>query len=306
VDLFGDMPIYGAHYSAEVWPNQSLFWLDARGELEVVAGVPPDYFSATGQRWGNPLYRWDVMAQNDYAWWKARMRHTLQMVDIVRIDHFRGFEAYWEIPGDAETAVNGRWVKGPGEALFHALHAALGDLPIIAEDLGVITPEVEALRDRFAFPGMKILQFGFDSDSSNEYLPHNYSRNCVVYTGTHDNETFIGWFENEREKNHRQTREQIAREREHALKYMGCDLKKDLHWTFIRLAFASVADMAIIPLQDALGLGNAARMNAPGNPESNWEWRFCEDDLTGEISYKLAEMAELYGRANSARSDSDE
>lgn len=292
IRIIGDIPIFAAHDSADVWANQDRFHLDADGHPNIVAGVPPDYFSETGQLWGNPLYRWQVMAGQNFAWWTARLRQTFRMVDIVRIDHFRGFEAYWEIPGDAETAVNGRWVKGPGKALFHTLREQLGDLPIIAEDLGVITPEVEALRDAFAFPGMKVLQFAFDSDSSNEYLPHHYPKNCVVYTGTHDNDTCIGWLHG----NSHADPEHLGAEQQFALRYMGLRDIHDFHWAFIRLAFASTADTAIIPLQDALGLGNEARMNLPGRADRNWEWRFRAELISDRIIDRLAEMTSLYSR----------
>lgn len=299
IQIIGDLPIFVAHDSADVWANQENFHLDENGRPEVVAGVPPDYFSETGQLWGNPLYRWDVMAANKYAWWVARLRHTFQTVDIVRIDHFRGFEAFWEIPGDAETAENGRWVKGPGESLFYALQSSLGELPIIAEDLGVITPEVEALRDRFGFPGMKVLQFGFSWESRNKHLPHNYSRNSVVYTGTHDNDTTRSWFATTFSDDKVKNDEALNRERRFVLDYLGSSSEKDLHWAFIRLAFASVADMAIVPLQDILGLGNAARMNLPGRAECNWEWCYKEGDITNEIAEKLFELATIYGRISS-------
>jgi 4-alpha-glucanotransferase len=298
IRIIGDLPIFVAHDSADVWANQENFSLDENGRPEVVAGVPPDYFSESGQLWGNPLYRWDVMAANNYAWWAARLRHTFQMVDIVRIDHFRGFEAYWEIPGDAETAVNGRWAKGPGEHFFITLESALGKLPILAEDLGVITPEVNALRDRFAFPGMKILQFAFGTDSNNEYLPHNYPRNCVVYTGTHDNDTCTGWFGKLHQDAQIHGGKKISNEQRLALKYMGCELTKNIHWEFIRLAFSSVAQSAILPLQDILGLGNEARMNLPGKAEGNWQWRYKEDQLGQEIIEKLSELTWLYGRSS--------
>lgn len=285
IEIVGDIPIFVAHNSADVWSHPGLFDLDRAGNPAVVAGVPPDYFSNTGQRWGNPLYRWDEIARTGYAWWIARFRATFAVVDRVRLDHFRGFEAYWEIPGTEETAINGRWVAGPREDLFTALQQALGSLPIIAEDLGIITPEVEALRDRFNFPGMKVLQFAFGSDASNSYLPHNYPRNCVVYTGTHDNDTSCGWY---RESS-------TPAERAAALRYLGTD-DRDIHWSLIRLAFASVAETAIVPLQDILGLGADARMNRPGQPSGNWTWRYSSGVLTETVTRRLRELTETYGR----------
>lgn len=285
IRIFGDMPIYVALDSDTVWLHPELFYLDAMGKPTVVAGVPPDYFSATGQFWGNPLYRWDVMAKDGYTWWIERMRATLSLVDIVRIDHFRGFEKYWEIPGTDKTARNGRWMPGPGSAVFEAIKNALGDVPIVAEDLGVITPEVRALRERLGFPGMKVLQFAFSGEhGENEYLPHNYPRNCVVYTGTHDNDTTVGWFKKR------------GPEQRLALKYIGSD-GKQINWDFIRLALMSVADMAIIPLQDVLGLGSEARMNRPARSRGNWAWRFTWDMLTDDIKNRLRELTTIYGRA---------
>ncbi|MGQ9630570.1 MAG: 4-alpha-glucanotransferase [bacterium] len=295
IKIVGDIPIFVAYDSADVWSNPDLFYLDEEGRPTVVAGVPPDYFSEAGQLWGNPLYRWDVMAQRGYSWWIDRFKTTLTTVDIVRLDHFRGFEAYWEIPASETTAIKGRWVKGPGDKFFEAVRNALGELPIIAEDLGVITPEVKALRDGFGFPGMKILQFAFGSDAENEYLPHNFTSNCVVYTGTHDNDTVVGWFTGEGTRDSTRSQEEIEREREYALKYLGTD-GSQINWDFIRLAFASVADTAIVPLQDVLGLGSEARMNLPGSPSGNWRWRFTFDMLTGEIKDRLREMTLIYGR----------
>ena len=284
IRVIGDIPIFVAYDSADVWVHRALFHLDEAGNPTVVAGVPPDYFSPTGQLWGNPLYRWEVMAETGYAWWIARLRMLLRLVDIVRLDHFRGFEAYWEVPAGEETAVHGRWVPGPGAAFFEAVREALGDLPIIAEDLGFITPQVEALRERFGFPGMKVLQFAFDGDPTNPFLPHNYPRNCVVYTGTHDNDTTVGWFQ-----------KAPAEERAFALKYLGTD-GREIHWDLIRLALASVADLAVIPLQDLLGLGSEARMNYPSRAGGNWRWRYRAGDLTAALGQRLAEMTEVYGR----------
>lgn len=297
INIIGDVPIFIAHDSVDVWAHQELFLLDERGHPLVVAGVPPDYFSKTGQLWGNPLYRWNVMADQRYDWWVARMRMALQLVNIVRLDHFRGFEAYWEVAAGEETAVNGRWVQGPGSHFFDSLQEQMGRLPIIAEDLGLITPEVEALRDRYEFPGMKILQFAFGSTGgTSDFLPHNFHRNCVVYSGTHDNDTCVGWFTSSDTSGTTQSAEQISRERELAKKYMNCD-GHEIHWDFIRLAFASVADTAVVPLQDVLGLGSEARMNVPSRPDKNWEWRYLDSDLTPAIRERLAEISELYGRS---------
>jgi len=285
--IFGDIPIYVSHDSADVWAHQDLFPLDEDGRPTVVAGVPPDYFSPTGQLWGNPLYRWDVIADQGYQWWIERVRITLRQVDMVRFDHFRGFEAYWEVPASEETAVNGRWVKGPGAALFETLLSALGDAPIIAEDLGVITPQVEALRDRFGFPGMKILQFAFD-DATNPYLPHNYERNCVVYTGSHDNDTTRGWFASAPES-----------EQAFCMRYLGyaASLTHDAAWALMRLAASSVAALAIFPVQDVLSLGSEARMNMPSQAAGNWAWRLPANALNDDHTARLAELAETYGRA---------
>jgi 4-alpha-glucanotransferase len=297
IRLIGDMPIFIALDSATVWLHPELFYLDDEGRPTVVAGVPPDYFSETGQLWGNPLYRWDVMARDGYSWWIERFRATRSLVDIVRLDHFRGFEKYWEVPGGDATSRNGRWVPGPGAALFEAIRNTLGDVPIIAEDLGLITPEVDALRERLGFPGMRVLQFAFGDDpKAEDYRPHNYPRNCVVYTGTHDNNTTIGWFREEVLDDTTQSREVREAERRLALKYMGSD-GREVNWDFIRLALMSVADTAIIPLQDVLGLGSGARMNRPATSEGNWTWRFKREMLSGEINNKLRELTTIYGRA---------
>ncbi len=284
IKILGDIPIYVAHDSADVWGRQDLFPLNEDGRPTVVAGVPPDYFSPTGQLWGNPLYRWDAMAAQGYQWWIERVRITLHQVDMVRFDHFRGFEAYWEVPAGEETAVNGSWVDGPGAELFEALFNALGDVPIIAEDLGVITPEVEALRDRFGFPGMKILQFAFDGDAANPYLPHNYDRNCVVYTGSHDNNTTCGWFASAPEP-----------VQAFCTSYLGYT-PDDVAWALMRLAASSVAALAIFPVQDVLSLGNEARMNRPSQAAGNWAWRLPESEFTADHVARLAELAEMYGR----------
>jgi 4-alpha-glucanotransferase len=295
--IMGDLPIFAAHDSADVWVRRELFRLDAEGRPTVVAGVPPDYFSATGQLWGNPHYRWDVLGRTGYAWWIERFRALLALVDRVRIDHFRGFEASWEVPGDATTAVRGEWVKGPGAALFDALRSALGvdRLPFVAENLGVITPEVEALRERLGLPGMAILQFAFGTDpQAPDFKPHNYPRNRVVYTGTHDNDTTVGWWTGEVGHSTRSNTE-IETERQYARRYLGFD-GREVHWEFIRAVLASVADTAIVPAQDLLGLGSAARMNRPGTVGGNWRWRLLPGQLTHDIAQRLAMMTETYDR----------
>jgi 4-alpha-glucanotransferase len=284
VRIVGDIPIFVALDSSDVWARPELFHLDSSGNPTIVSGVPPDYFSKTGQRWGNPLYRWDVMGREGYNWWVERFRVALSQLDVVRIDHFRGFQAYWEVPAQHKTAEHGRWIPGPGMALFRALEEALGSLPVIAEDLGVITPEVEALRLRLGYPGMKVLHFAFDSDSGNPYLPHNFNERCVVYTGTHDNDTTIGWFQSRSPKELRSV-----------LRYLGTR-GDEIHWELIRAAMASVAMVAIVPLQDVLGLGSDARMNQPGLPTGNWGWRFTTDSATPEHASRLREMTEVYGR----------
>ncbi|MFN2597985.1 MAG: 4-alpha-glucanotransferase [Pyrinomonadaceae bacterium] len=295
VKIVGDIPIFVAYDSADVWVNRRLFKLNEDGSPRVVAGVPPDYFSATGQLWGNPLYDWETKKQEVIAWWIGRIRGTLHLMDLVRIDHFRGFAASWEIPARDQTAVNGRWVESPGAELFAAIKRELGELPIIAEDLGVITPDVEELRDRFGFPGMRILQFAFSSDATNRDLPHNYRRNVVVYTGTHDNDTTVGWFNSVAGKDSTRDARQIERERRYCLDYLDTD-GAEINWDFIRAALASVADTAIIPLQDVLGLDRRARMNLPASTEGNWSWRFTPGALTTEIRERMRGLTELYGR----------
>ncbi len=282
--IIGDIPIFVAYDSADVWSNPELFFLAENGQPSIVAGVPPDYFSKEGQLWGNPLYRWDILARTGYDWWIRRLRITLAQVDIVRLDHFRGFEDYWAVPVAEETAINGRWVKGPGAAFFENLRNVLGELPIIAEDLGLISKKVSRLRDNFKLPGMKILQFAFGSGPDNPYLPHNYCRRVVVYTGTHDNDTTLGWFKSASEM-----------EKNDALKYIGYD-SGDICWDLIRLAFRSNANIAVVPLQDVLRLGNEARMNYPGKAGGNWGWRFLKEDLTPELASHLYEITRLYGR----------
>ena len=295
IRLIGDVPIFVAQDSADVWTNPEQFKLDGNGLPTVVAGVPPDYFSATGQYWGNPLYNWERMLGDEFKWWIERVQAVLQTVDIARIDHFRGFAACWEIPGGDSTAERGRWVEVPGRALFKAIRKALGELPIIAEDLGVITPDVEKLRDDFGFPGMRILQFAFSSDTKNIDLPHNYHRNVVVYTGTHDNDTTLGWFNSVAGAGSTRSAKQITAERDFCLKYLHTD-GAEIHWDFIRAVLASVADTAILPLQDLLGLGNEARMNLPNSTQGNWTWRFREDALTDTQAARLRDLTATYGR----------
>jgi len=289
VSVIGDIPIFVAADSVDVWANRRFFRLDDQGQPVVVAGVPPDYFSATGQLWGNPLYDWDALKADGFRWWLDRIRATLKLVDIIRIDHFRGFEAYWEIPFGAADAVKGRWVKAPGRELFETVRRELGSLPILAEDLGVITPEVEALRDAFAFPGMKILQFAFDSGeagaaANNPFLPHNYGTNCVVYTGSHDNDTTRGWLEASSE-----------RDRTYALEYVH-GIFDEGAWSFLRAALASTARYAVVPAQDLLNLSSWARMNTPSTLGGNWSWRLRGDELRGAAD-RLARLTQMYGRA---------
>jgi 4-alpha-glucanotransferase len=285
IKIIGDIPIFVAFDSADVWANPNLFYLNDDGSPSVIAGVPPDYFSETGQRWGNPLYRWDVMAADNYAWWVKRLTMTFTQADIVRIDHFRGFEAYWEIPAEEETAVVGRWVNAPGINFFKAIEEQMGELPIIAEDLGVITEGVRAMRDTFDFPGMKILQFSFGGELNSEFLPYNFkTTNCVVYTGTHDNETTVGWYQNA-----------SSHEKDHVRRYLAVS-GDDIAWDMIRLAWGSVADTAVCTLQDLMSLDNRARMNFPGKVGGYWRWRYQPHQLTEPIKYRLRELTELYGR----------
>lgn len=282
--LFGDIPIFVAHDSADVWSNRELFSTDDQGNPDVVAGVPPDYFSETGQRWGNPLYRWDRLAADDFNWWLERVRSQLELFDIIRLDHFRGFQQYWEIPAQEETAINGHWVDAPGAALFERLAAEFGELPLVAEDLGTITPEVEAMRLRFGLPGMKILQFAFDGGPDNQYLPHNHEPHSVVYTGTHDNDTTLGWYE--------------ARDRDgkqDVLDYLG-NPPDPMPWPVIRAAFASVARLAIVPFQDILALGSEHRMNTPGTTKGNWQWQFDWQEVPGDLPAHVHGMLYRYAR----------
>jgi 4-alpha-glucanotransferase len=295
--FMGDLPIFVAHDSADVWAHRQLFRLDSDGQPTVLTGVPPDYFSATGQLWGNPHYRWDVLRQTGYVWWIERFRALLTLVDRVRIDHFRGFEASWEVPREATTAVRGEWVKGPGMSLFEAVQSALemDRLPFVAENLGVITPDVEALREQLGLPGMAILQFAFGNDpQAPDFKPHNYPRNRVVYTGTHDNDTTMGWWTGAVGHSTRSDTE-LKNERDHARRYLGLD-GREVHWEFIRAVLASVADTAIVPAQDLLGLGSEARMNRPGTSSGNWRWRLAPGQFDRETAQKLAVMTEPYDR----------
>lgn len=288
INIIGDIPIFIAYDSADAWANPELFFLNEKSLPTVVAGVPPDYFSATGQLWGNPLYKWSVHKKTGYQWWIDRFHSVLNLVDIVRLDHFRGFAGYYEIPFGSPTAEHGRWVSGPGKDFFETLYPALSDskggtLPIIAEDLGVITPDVVELRDRFGLPGMKILQFGFTSPAD-PFLPHNYTSNCVAYTGTHDNDTVVGWYETAPEE-----------ERDYAERYLNTD-GKDIAWSMIRTIWSSVAVYAVTPMQDALGLGGEARMNFPSRLGGNWEWRMAKADMSEELAAEIKELNKLYLR----------
>lgn len=280
----GDIPIFVDHNSADVWGNPGFFEVDKQGNRKLVAGVPPDYFSETGQLWGNPLYNWDMLEKEGFSWWIERFRQMFDLYDAIRVDHFRGFDEYWEVPATEKTAIKGQWVACPGEKLFKTIKNELGDLPIIAEDLGVMTPGVEKLRDQFAFPGMKILQFAFDSDSSNDYLPHNYSQNCVVYTGTHDNDTTIGWYHSAPEV-----------EKHRAREYTRSD-GSEIQWELIRLGMLSVADQAIFPLQDFMNLDASHRMNIPGTAENNWLWRYNSNMLESVDRKRIKELVELSNR----------
>ena len=298
VRLIGDLPIYVAEDSADVSARPDLFELDQFGRPTVVAGVPPDLFEPVyGQLWGNPVYKWEAHRAEHYAWWFSRIRATTDRVDLVRLDHFRGFEAYWEVPASSKTAAVGRWVKGPADDFLTALRENLGGLPLVAEDLGVITPEVEKLRDDFGLPGMKILQFAFAANSEDEkFLPHRHIPHCVVYTGTHDNDTTVGWFYMTPGST-AQSAEEVIEEREFVRRYLG-PTEEPIHWAINRLALASVADTVILPLQDILGLGSTARMNVPGHATGHWGWRFEGSQLTPEVRSRLAELTSVYGRWN--------
>lgn len=284
VGFIGDLPIFVSDDSAEVWSRPELFQLDKNGKPKLVAGVPPDYFSPTGQRWGNPVYDWDVHRETGFAWWVMRLKSTLQMVDLVRLDHFRGFESYWGIPAESPTAEVGAWLPGPGKGLFDALRDGLGGLPLIAEDLGVITPEVDIFRRQFNLPGMSILQFAFAGARENRFLPHNHQRDTVVYTGTHDNDTTVGWYD------------KLSPPEKHFIERYAPGEHEDIAWQMIRMAWASVADLAIAPLQDVLSLGGDARMNFPGTPINNWGWRYRKDQLTPDLIDKLRDFTDVYQR----------
>lgn len=283
VKLFGDVPIFVAHDSADCWANQGQFLLEANGQPTIVTGVPPDYFSETGQRWGNPHYNWHAMQGDDFKWWSARFQHNFQLFDLVRIDHFRGFESSWAIPANEEFAINGYWQQTPGEALFATMQHTLAELAIVAEDLGIITPEVESLRDQFGFPGMKILQFAFDGNTNNPYLPHKHIPNCVVYTGTHDNDTSVGWYSS-----------LPADTKSRVDDYLSSS--EPMPWAIIRSALASVANTAIFPMQDLLELGGECRMNTPGTTENNWQWHCDFSAISRELTEKLKHLNLLYQR----------
>ncbi|MDZ4200393.1 MAG: 4-alpha-glucanotransferase [Kiritimatiellia bacterium] len=299
VSLLGDLPFFVAHDSADVWANPHLFYLDSDGRPTVVAGVPPDYFSADGQRWGNPLYRWEVHAADGYAWWIARMRRAFDLADRVRLDHFRGLEKYWEIPAADATALNGRWVEGPGADLLQTLRTACGGLPLIAEDLGVITPEVDALREAFDLPGMKVLHFMFGDDPTAAKAAR-IPEDTVVYTGTHDNSTTVGWFTDPPRTDSTLSPELLAAERDRALRALGTD-GSEIHWDLIRLAFRAPARLAVIPMQDVLGLGSEARMNRPGTSQGNWAWRFTWEQFSPALRDRLLRLTRETRREGPAR-----
>lgn len=288
VQIVGDVPIFVALDSSDVWRHRDQFKINEDGSPQFVSGVPPDYFSKTGQLWGNPIYEWDTMKNDGFAWWIARVRQTFKLVDIIRIDHFKGFDAAWEVPGGNPTAEHGEWVKAPGGELFKALGSAVGTpLRFWAEDLGFMTPEAYQLRDEFDLPGMRILQFAFDGDPRNQALPHNYTRNSIVYTGTHDNDTIVGWWN---------SLQPDSQARAFCSKYLDTD-GDEIHWHMIRAALSSIADTAVIPLQDVLGLDNKSRMNLPASLDGNWKWRFQKADLTDDVAARLREVTEIYGRA---------
>jgi 4-alpha-glucanotransferase len=286
IRIIGDIPLYVALDSVDAWANTELFQFDAEKNPIAVGGVPPDYFSATGQLWGNPLFQWDVLKKDNYKWWIDRIKSNLVLYDIIRIDHFRGFAAYWAVPYGEKTAINGKWIPCPGKDLFEQIRKEFGEIPIIAEDLGVITPDVEELRDSFGLPGMKILQFAFDSGEANDYIPYNFIKNCIAYTGTHDNDTVKGWFEKAK-----------PADRKYVLDYMDSS-PETISEDFVRMAWASVANTAIVPMQDLLNLGNEARMNLPGTTVNNWKWRAKSDDFSADLANRLAHLTTLYGRAH--------
>lgn len=295
IKVVGDIPIFVALDSADVWCRRDLFKLNPDGSPKVVAGVPPDYFSKTGQLWGNPIYDWDAMKGDGFRWWADRVRHTLTMVDVARIDHFRGFSAVWEVPGGDKTAENGSWVDVPGEELFTALENEVAELPLWAEDLGVMTAEVESLRDSFELPGMRILQYAFGGDARNRDLPHNYVPNCVVYTGTHDNDTVLGWWQSMGGNASAGEEGKRSPQQNFCLEYLNAD-GSEINWDLLRAAWSSVADTAIVPMQDLLGLGSEARMNLPASDSGNWQWRISEGDAGPELAARLRKLTELYAR----------
>jgi 4-alpha-glucanotransferase len=286
IAIIGDIPIFVSHHSVDVWQNQSLFKLNTAGKPKVVAGVPPDMFSKTGQRWGNPHYDWEKMEASGFSWWVQRLAHLLELVDFIRLDHFRGFEAAWEVPAKEKTAIKGKWVPGPGEKLFDRIEAELGQLPIIAEDLGLITPEVKALKEKYGFPGMKILQFAFNSDDRNEFLPHNFEdENCVIYTGTHDNNTTLGWYHHAGET-----------ELENLSRYLWIEDEQEMVWDFIKMAMESLAIWTLIPMQDILGLDERSRMNFPGTSNGNWQWQMKDMEISHEITKQLKKLTQKSNR----------
>jgi len=285
IEMIGDIPIYVAEDSSDVWANPELFLLDKDNKPVSVSGCPPDAFSATGQLWGNPIYDWELMDKQGYGWWIERIRATYELFDVVRIDHFRGFESYWSIPGGSKTAVNGEWIKGPEMKLFDAIKAELGDLKVIAEDLGFLTQEVVDFKDASGYPGMKVLEFAFDSKEESDYLPHNYENNCFVYTGTHDNDTVMGWFNNSDQA-----------DIDKAIDYLKLTEEEGYHWGFIRGAWSSVGAVAVAQMQDFLGLDDKARMNIPSTIGGNWEWRMKPGQLTDELAEKIKSLTKLYGR----------
>lgn len=295
IRIIGDIPIFAALDSSDVWCNQEKFKLNPDGTARRVSGVPPDYFSETGQLWGNPIYDWRAMQQDGFRWWAARVHSTLRMVDIARLDHFRGFVAAWEVPGGDQTAENGQWVEVPGPALFETLRSSLGELPLIAEDLGDITPEVRELQDSLGIPGMRILQFAFGGDAANHDLPHNYIGNCVAYTGTHDNDTAVGWFSSLSAAADKQEEVPVSRDREYCLKYLDSG-GEEINWDMLRAVWGSVAHLAITPMQDLLGIGSEGRMNLPATDAGNWSWRMIDEAFTPDIRDRLLELTRTYGR----------
>ena len=284
IRVIGDLPIFVSHDSADVWVHTDLFFLKKNGKPKFISGVPPDYFSPTGQLWGNPLYRWKIHRRYGYDWWISRLKMVFRQLDMIRLDHFRGFAGYWEVPGNASTAEKGRWVSAPGMDFFKNVKDVFGDLPIIAEDLGVITPDVVAMREKFGFPGMKILQFAFSGNPQDAFLPHHYSKNCVVYTGTHDNDTALGWYERVSEQEKGFYRQYLDRD------------GSNISWDLIRSCWASVADFALAPMQDFLDLDNRARMNYPGNPSGNWQWRMPASAMNPELKFRIHELNFMYSR----------